>query len=255
MNIKDFVLKKERQEKITMLTCYDSTFAALLESCKLDSILVGDSLGMVIKGDKTTLTVSLDEIKYHLKCVSSKSGDTFIIVDMPFSTFQENPEKTFSHAARLMDAGAHMVKLEGGDWLLETVEFLTTRGIPVCTHLGMLPQSIHKIGRYRRFGNSEQEKDMLVKTATSLENAGSELLILELVNSITAKQITETLKIPTVGIGSGKFVDGQVLVLYDILGIGSKLSFTKDFLSESNSIEDCVKNYIQSVKKGAFPEN
>ena len=148
-----------------------------------------------------------------------------------------------------------MVKLEGGDWLLETVEFLTTRGIPVCTHLGMLPQSIHKIGRYRRFGNSEQEKDMLVKTATSLENAGSELLILELVNSITAKQITETLKIPTVGIGSGKFVDGQVLVLYDILGIGSKLSFTKDFLSESNSIEDCVKNYIQSVKKGAFPEN
>ena len=255
MNIKDFVLKKERQEKITMLTCYDSTFAALLESCKLDSILVGDSLGMVIKGDKTTLTVSLDEIKYHLKCVSAKSGDTFIIVDMPFSTFQENPEKTFSHAARLMDAGAHMVKLEGGDWLLETVEFLTTRGIPVCTHLGMLPQSIHKIGRYRRFGNSEQEKDMLVKTATSLENAGSELLILELVNSITAKQITETLKIPTVGIGSGKFVDGQVLVLYDILGIGSKLSFTKDFLSESNSIEDCVKNYIQSVKKGAFPEN
>ena len=255
MNIKDFVLKKERQEKITMLTCYDSTFAALLESCKLDSILVGDSLGMVIKGDKTTLTVSLDEIKYHLKCVSAKSGDTFIIVDMPFSTFQENPEKTFSHAARLMDAGAQMVKLEGGDWLLETVEFLTTRGIPVCTHLGMLPQSIHKIGRYRRFGNSEQEKDMLVKTATSLENAGSELLILELVNSITAKQITETLKIPTVGIGSGKFVDGQVLVLYDILGIGSKLSFTKDFLSESNSIEDCVKNYIQSVKKGAFPEN
>ena len=255
MNIKDFVLKKERQEKITMLTCYDSTFAALLESCKLDSILVGDSLGMVIKGDKTTLTVSLDEIKYHLKCVSAKSGDTFIIVDMPFSTFQENPEKTFSHAARLMDAGAHMVKLEGGDWLLETVEFLTTRGIPVCTHLGMLPQSIHKIGRYRRFGNSEQEKDMLVKTATSLENAGSELLILELVNSITAKQITETLKIPTVGIGSGKFVDGQVLVLYDILGIGSKLSFTKDFLSESNSIEDSVKNYIQSVKKGAFPEN
>ena len=255
MNIKDFALKKERQEKITMLTCYDSTFAALLESCKLDSILVGDSLGMVIKGDKTTLTVSLDEIKYHLKCVSAKSGDTFIIVDMPFSTFQENPEKTFSHAARLMDAGAHMVKLEGGDWLLETVEFLTTRGIPVCTHLGMLPQSIHKIGSYRRFGNSEQEKDMLVKTATSLENAGSELLILELVNSITAKQITDTLKIPTVGIGSGKSVDGQVLVLYDILGIGSKLSFTKDFLSESNSIEDCVKNYIQAVKKGAFPEN
>ena len=255
MNIKDFVLKKERQEKITMLTCYDSTFAALLESCKLDSILVGDSLGMVIKGDKTTLTVSLDEIKYHLKCVSAKSGDTFIIVDMPFSTFQENPEKTFSHAARLMDAGAQMVKLEGGDWLLETVEFLTTRGIPVCTHLGMLPQSIHKIGSYRRFGNSEQEKDMLVKIATSLENAGSELLILELVNSITAKQITEILKIPTVGIGSGKFVDGQVLVLYDILGIGSKLSFTKDFLSESNSIEECVKNYIQAVKKGSFPEN
>ena len=255
MNIKDFVLKKERQEKITMLTCYDSTFAALLESCKLDSILVGDSLGMVIKGDNTTLTVSLEEIKYHLKCVSAKSGNTFTIVDMPFSTFQENPEKTFSHAAKLMDAGAQMVKLEGGDWLLETIEFLTIRGIPVCTHLGMLPQSIHKIGSYRRFGNSEQEKDMLVKTATSLENAGSELLILELVNSITAKQITETLKIPTVGIGSGKSVDGQVLVLYDILGIGSKLSFTKDFLSESNSIEDCVKNYIQAVKKGAFPEN
>ena len=254
MNINDFVLKKERQEKITMLTCYDSTFAAVLESCKLDSILVGDSLGMVIKGEKTTLNVSLDEIKYHLKCVSARSGNTFVIVDMPFSTFQENPEKTFSHAARLMEAGAQMVKLEGGDWLLKTVEFLATRGIPVCTHLGMLPQSIHKIGRYRKFGNSEQEKDVLVKTANSLENAGSELLILELVNSITAKQITEILKIPTVGIGSGTFVDGQVLVLYDILGIGSNLSFTKDFLSESNSIEECVKNYIQAVKKGAFPE-
>ena len=154
-----------------------------------------------------------------------------------------------------MDAGAQMVKLEGGDWLLETIEFLTTRGIPVCTHLGMLPQSIHKIGCYRKFGSSEQEKDLLVKTATSLENAGSELLILELVNSSTSKQITEVLKIPTVGIGSGKFVDGQVLVLYDILGIGNKLSFTKDFLSESNSIEECVKNYIQAVKKGTFPEN
>ena len=255
MNIKDFVLKKERQEKITMLTCYDSTFAALLERCKLDSILVGDSLGMVIKGEKTTLSVSLDEIKYHLKCVSARSGNTFVIVDMPFSTFQENPEKTFSHAARLMEAGAQMVKLEGGDWLLKTVEFLTTRGIPVCTHLGMLPQSIHKIGSYRKFGSSEQEKDMLVRTATSLENAGSELLILELVDSIISKQITEVLKIPTVGIGSGKFVDGQILVLYDILGIGNKLSFTKDFLSESNSIEECVKNYIQAVKKGTFPEN
>ena len=174
---------------------------------------------------------------------------------MPFSTFQENPEKTFSHAAKLMDAGAQMVKLEGGVWLLETIEFLTTRGIPVCTHLGMLPQSIHKIGCYRNFGNSEQEKDLLIKTATSLQNAGSELLILELVNSSTSKQITEVLKIPTVGIGSGKFVDGQVLVLYDILGIGDKLSFTKDFLSQSNSIEECVKSYIQAVKTGTFPEN
>ena len=255
MNINDFVLKKERQEKITMLTCYDSTFAEVLQSCKLDSILVGDSLGMVIKGDKTTLTVSLDEIKYHLKCVSAKSGDTFLIVDMPFSTFQENPEKTFSHAAKLMDAGAQMVKLEGGSWLLDTVEFLTTRGIPVCTHLGMLPQSIHKIGYYRKFGSTEQEKDLLVKTAASLESAGSELLILELVNSSASKQITEVLKIPTVGIGSGKFVDGQVLVLYDILGIGNKLSFAKNFLSESNSIEECIKNYIQAVKKGIFPEN
>ena len=144
MNIKDLVLKKERQEKITMLTCYDSTFAELLERCKLDSILVGDSLGMVIKGDKTTLTVSLDEIKYHLKCVSTKSSNTFLIVDMPFSTFQKNPEETFSHAAKLMDSGAQMVKLEGGAWLLETIEFLTTRGVPVCTHLGMLPQSIHR---------------------------------------------------------------------------------------------------------------
>ncbi|MEL0254474.1 MAG: 3-methyl-2-oxobutanoate hydroxymethyltransferase, partial [Burkholderiaceae bacterium] len=177
------------------------------------------------------------------------------IADMPFSTFQESPEKTFYHAAKLMDAGAQMVKLEGGGWLLETIEFLTVRGIPVCTHLGMLPQSIHKIGCYRKFGSSEQEKDLLVKTANSLESAGSELLILELVNSSTSKQITEVLKIPTVGIGSGKFVDGQVLVLYDILGIGNKLSFAKNFLSESNSIEECVKNYIHAVKKGTFPEN
>ena len=253
MNIKELTSKKNRKEKIAMLTCYDSAFAALLERCKLDCILVGDSLGMVIKGDKTTLTVSLDEIKYHLKCVTAGTSDTFVIVDMPFSTFQENPEKTFSHAAELMAAGAQMVKVEGEEWLLETVEFLTTRGLPVCSHLGMLPQSIHKIGSYRKFGSSEKENESLVNTATSLENAGAELLVLELVEPATSKQITEVLKIPTVGIGSGNFVDGQVLVLYDILGIGDKLSFARDFLSDANSVEECIMNYIQAVKEERFP--
>ena len=253
MNIKELKSKKNKKEKIAMLTCYDSTFASILESCNIDAILVGDSLGMVVKGSKTTLNVSLDEMRYHLKCVTTKTKNSFVIVDMPFSTFQENQEKTFSNAAKLMDAGAQMVKLEGKEWLLDTVEFLTVRGIPVCSHLGMLPQSIHKIGSYRTFGESKEENNFLVNTASSFESAGAELLVLELVESTTSREITNSLSIPTIGIGSGKYVDGQVLVLYDILGLGSKLPFAKDFLNESKSVKECIENYITDVKGERFP--
>jgi 3-methyl-2-oxobutanoate hydroxymethyltransferase len=253
MNITELKSMKAEKEKIAMLTCYDSTFASVLESCDIDCILVGDSLGMVIKGNKTTLTVTLKEIVYHLRSVCRNIKKTFVIVDMPFSTFQQNPQETFKNAAKLMENGAQMIKIEGGSWLLETVDFLSTRGIPVCTHIGMLPQAIHKIGNYRKFGKTVNEHDKLIQTSVDFENAGSELIVLELVEESLTDKITNLLKIPTIGIGSGKNVDGQVLVLYDILGIGGNPSFAKNFLINSSSIKESVEKFIKAVKNNTYP--
>jgi 3-methyl-2-oxobutanoate hydroxymethyltransferase len=253
MNITELKSMKVKKEKIAVLTCYDSTFACVLESCNIDCILVGDSLGMVIKGDRTTLTVTLEETIYHLRSVCRNTKKTFVIVDMPFSTFQQNPQETFKNAAKLMENGAHMIKVEGGSWLLETVDFLSTRGIPVCTHIGMLPQAIHKIGNYKKFGKTVDEYDRLIQTSVDFENAGSELIVLELVEESLSDKITNLLKIPTIGIGSGTNVDGQVLVLYDILGIGNHPRFAKDFLIDSSSIKESVENFIKSVKNNTYP--
>src|SRR3990167_1751096 len=231
-----------KNEKIAVLTCYDASFAALLEAQGVDVLLVGDSLGMVLQGHETTLPVSLDDMVYHTACVARGAKQAFIIGDMPFGTFQISPQEAFTHAARLMAAGAQMVKLEGGAAMAETVAFLTERGIPVCGHLGFTPQSVHKLGGYRVQGKNESDAARLRDDALALQQAGAGMLVLEMVPAALAKQITAQLAIPTIGIGAGVDCDGQVLVLHDMLGIypGKTPKFARNFLDGAVSVQDAL---------------
>ncbi|MDO8262528.1 MAG: 3-methyl-2-oxobutanoate hydroxymethyltransferase [Gallionella sp.] len=244
-----------KDEKIAVLTCYDASFAALLEAQGVDVLLVGDSLGMVLQGHETTLPVSLDEMIYHSTCVARGSRQAFIVSDMPFGTSQVSPEKTFEHAARLMAAGAQMVKLEGGAAMTETVDFLTGRGIPVCGHIGLTPQSVHQLGGYRVQGKEAAVAQQLLEDAASLEQAGAGMLVLEAMPVLLAAEITAQLAIPTIGIGAGAACSGQVLVLYDMLDIypGKKARFVKNYMQGAASIADAVSRYVAEVKNGSFP--
>jgi len=238
-----------------MLTCYDASFAALLEAQGVDVLLVGDSLGMVLQGLETTLPVTLDDMIYHTSCVARGAKQTFIISDMPFGTSQVSPQQTFAHAARLMAAGAQMVKLEGGDVMLETVRFLTARGIPVCAHIGLTPQSVHQLGGYRVQGKESAVAQQLLEDAIALERAGAAMIVLELVPAQLAAEITAQLSVPTIGIGAGVACSGQVLVLYDMLDIypGKKARFVKNYMQGTDSIAGAVKLYVAEVKSGLFP--
>ncbi|MDP1995703.1 MAG: 3-methyl-2-oxobutanoate hydroxymethyltransferase [Gallionella sp.] len=244
-----------KDEKIAVLTCYDASFAALLEAQGVDILLVGDSLGMVLQGHETTLPVSLDDMVYHTACVARGAKQAFIIGDMPFGTFQISPQETFANAARLMAAGAHMIKLEGGAVMVETVEFLAGRGIPVCGHIGLTPQSVHQIGGYRLQGKEAAAGRKLLEDAVALEQAGAAMLVLETIPALLAAEITAALSIPTIGIGAGAACSGQVLVLHDMLDIypGKKARFAKNFLQGAGSIAVAVKNYVAEVKAGSFP--
>jgi len=244
-----------KDEKIAVLTCYDASFAALLEAQGVDVLLVGDSLGMVLQGHETTLPVSLNDMVYHTACVARGAKQAFIIGDMPFGTFQVSPQETFAHAARLMAAGAQMVKLEGGAEMAETVEFLTGRGIPVCGHIGLTPQSVHQLGGYRVQGKKSADAQKLLEEAAALEQAGAGMIVLEAIPALLAAEITAQLTIPTIGIGAGAACSGQVLVLYDMLDIypGKKARFVKNFLLGAGSIAAAVKNYVAEVKAGSFP--
>lgn len=242
-------------EKIAVLTCYDASFAALLEAQGIDVLLVGDSLGMVLQGHETTLPVTLGDMVYHTACVARGAKQAFIISDMPFGTFQVSPEKTFEHAAQLMAAGAQMVKLEGGASMVETVRFLTGRGIPVCGHIGLTPQSVHQLGGYRVQGKESAAAQKLLEDAVVLEQAGAGMLVLEAVPALLAAEITAQLTIPTIGIGAGAACSGQVLVLHDMLDIypGKKARFVKNYMQGATSIAAAVANYIAEVKAGSFP--
>ncbi|MDD2914843.1 MAG: 3-methyl-2-oxobutanoate hydroxymethyltransferase [Gallionella sp.] len=244
-----------KDEKIAVLTCYDASFAALLEAQGIDVLLVGDSLGMVLQGHETTLPVTLNDMVYHTACVARGSRHAFIVADMPFGTFQVSPEKTFEHAAQLMAAGAQMVKLEGGSTMAGTMHFLTGRGIPVCGHIGLTPQSVHQLGGYRVQGKESLAARQLLEDAAALEQAGAGMLVLEAVPASLAAEITAQLSIPTIGIGAGAACSGQVLVLHDMLGIypGKKARFVKDYLQGADSIAAAVKNYVTEVKAGTFP--
>jgi 3-methyl-2-oxobutanoate hydroxymethyltransferase len=250
-------LQKLRDDatKIAMLTCYDASFAAMLDAAGLDSLLVGDSLGMVLQGHDTTLPVTLADMAYHTRCVARGSKRAFLITDMPFGSYQESPQLAFRNAAELMAAGAQMVKVEGGAEIADTVRFLAQRGVPVCGHLGLTPQSVHQFGGYRVQGKGEDAEQKLLEDAAELEAAGAGLLVLEAIPAKLGEQVTERLRIPTIGIGAGPRCSGQVLVLHDMLDVfpGKKARFVKNFMKGASSISDAAERYVRAVRDGSFP--
>lgn len=241
-------------EKIAMLTCYDASFAALMDRCGVEALLVGDSLGMVCQGHSSTLPVTLADIVYHTASVARGNQTAFLIADMPFGSYA-TPESTFDNAVKLMQAGAQMVKIEGGAWLAGTIRFLTERAVPVCAHLGLTPQSVHQLGGYKVQAKTAEAAEQLKADAQTLQAAGASLLVLEAIPSALGKEVTDQLSIPTIGIGAGPDCSGQVLVMHDMLGTfpGRKARFVKNFMDGQTSIENAVRAYIAAVKDRSFP--
>lgn len=250
-------LQKMRVEntRIAMLTCYDASFAALLDASGIDCLLVGDSLGMVLQGHDSTLPVTMEQIAYHTGCVVRGSARAFVIADMPFGSYQESPAQAFRNAAVLMAAGAQMVKIEGGAEFAETARFLVARGVPVCAHVGLTPQSVHQLGGYRVQGKGAEAEARLLADAHALENAGAQMMVLEAIPAALATRVTEELRIPTIGIGAGAKCSGQVLVLHDMLNVfpGRKARFVRNFMEGAGSIGDAIKRYVEAVREGSFP--
>ncbi|MCO7227357.1 3-methyl-2-oxobutanoate hydroxymethyltransferase [Pleionea sp. CnH1-48] len=246
---------KDKGEAFTVLTAYDATFARLLDQCGVDAILVGDSLGMVIQGHNTTVPVAMEDCIYHVECVARATQSALIIADMPYMSYA-TPEQTFHNAAALMQAGANMVKVEGGEWLMESIEGLVQRGIPVCAHLGLTPQSVDALGGFKVQGRDEEGATKILNDALALEKAGASLLVLECVPAELAQQITTALSIPTIGIGAGSDCDAQVLVLQDMLGLNTQFTpkFVKNFMQQAGgSVQDAIDLYIKEVKERSFP--
>lgn len=240
---------------IAMLTCYDACFARILDNCGVDVLLVGDSLGMVLQGHSTTIPVTVDDVVYHTSSVARAKPRSLIMSDLPFASYQESPEQAYRNAAKLLAAGAQMVKLEGGAWLAPTVEFLSARGIPVCGHVGLTPQSIHAMGTYRVQGRDDNSAAQIVDDARKLESAGAEMLVVELVPSQLGERLTHSLSIPTIGIGAGPHTTGQVLVLHDMLGLssGKRPRFVKDFLGTGGNVAAAISRFVEEVREGAYP--
>lgn len=246
---------KQAGEKFTCLTAYDASFAQLLDEAGVEVLLVGDSLGMVVQGQDSTLPVSVTDMIYHSLNVRRGTSHALIVCDMPFMSYS-TPAQALNNAGRLMkEGGAQMVKLEGGAVVLDTVRELTSHGIPVCAHLGLLPQSVNKLGGYKVQGRDAADAQNILQDAKDLQNAGADLLVLECVPTALARNISETLEIPVIGIGAGPDTDAQVLVLYDVLGItpGERPRFSKDFLAEAGSIPAAISAFVKAVKDGRFP--
>jgi 3-methyl-2-oxobutanoate hydroxymethyltransferase len=242
-------------EKITMLTCYDATLARVLDEAGVDCLLVGDSLGMVLQGHPSTVPVTLEEMAYHVRCVARGNRTAWVIGDLPFGSYQQLKEQALASSTALMQAGAHMVKLEGGGWTTDTARFLTERGIPVCGHLGLTPQSVHALGGWRVQGRDDDAAAMLKAHAHALADAGAAMLVLELIPSQLAASITKELPIPVIGIGAGRDCSGQVLVLHDALGLNDEPArFVRDFMQGSENIPQAVRRFVEAVKQGGFPD-
>ena len=242
-------------EKLVMLTAYDASFARISEEAGVDMLLIGDSLGMVVQGHDSTLPVTLDDIVYHVRNVARGSSRALVLADMPWGTFQESPSVAYRNAARVMAAGAHMVKLEGGAPMVETTRFLVERGIPVCAHIGLTPQSVNTLGGYRVQGRQEEAAERLLADAIALEGAGAGIVLMEAMPAAVARRVAEALTVPTIGIGAGPDVSGQVLVVYDMLDIypGRKARFVKNFLQGAPSVKAAIEAYVKAVKDKTFP--
>ena len=254
ITISKLLAMRAEGEKITMLTAYDSTMSALLNRCGVETILIGDSLGNVIQGHSSTTPVTVEQVAYHTECVARANSHAFIIADLPFASYGD-PAQALDSAAELMRAGADMVKLEGGDWQIDIIQYLVERSVPVCAHLGLLPQSVHILGGYKVQGKSKDAASLMLEQAIACEQAGAQMIVLEAIPSSLGKLITESLSIPTIGIGAGADCSGQVLVLQDMLGIspGKPPKFVKNFMDGHASIEAAVKAYVREVKSGKFP--
>jgi len=246
--------RKQAGEKFAVLTAYDATFAHQVSSAGIEMILVGDSLGMVLQGQDSTLPVTVEEMAYHTASVARGNQGAMIMADLPFMSYA-TPEQAMDSAAVLMQAGAQIVKLEGGDWLCESVSLLAERGVPVCAHLGLTPQAVNKLGGYRVQGRDKQSALKMLEDAKRLEDAGASMLLLECVPSLLAEEITRNVDIPVIGIGAGPHTDAQVLVMHDMLGItaGRTPKFVKNFLAEASSIQDAFQQYGEQVRDGRFP--
>lgn len=251
-------------EKIAMLTCYDATFAKLMAYAGVDILLVGDSLGMVLQGAENTLNVSMHHMTYHTKSVAAGAPNTLIIADMPVGSYEHDNEAAYKNAEWLIRSGAHMVKFEGGGDRVATARYLIDRGIPVCAHLGFTPQSVNQLGGYKIQGKTEESAHQIMQDAIDMSNAGVSMMVLEMVPAALAKQITDSITALTIGIGAGVDCDGQVLVIQDVLGIYNGVAsknpnefkaprFVKNFLSETNSVQQAVSNYVKAVKDKTFP--
>jgi 3-methyl-2-oxobutanoate hydroxymethyltransferase len=246
---------KTQGEKIACITAYDASFARVVDNAGADIVLVGDSLGMVIQGKKTTIPVKIEDMIYHSRIVASALQYSFLITDMPFMSFY-TPEIALENASKLMqDGDAQMIKLEGNKSQLNIIEKLSQSDIPICAHIGLRPQSINKIGGYKVYGKSDEEASLLLKEATMIEELGADMILIECVSSLTAKILNQEIKIPIIGIGAGPDVDGQILVLYDILGITSGVSpkFVKNYMKDNNSIDQAIRSYIKEVKNKEYP--
>jgi 3-methyl-2-oxobutanoate hydroxymethyltransferase len=253
---------RARGEKITMLTAYDATFAAVADAAGVECILVGDSLGMVCQGLASTVGVTLDTMRYHVESVvrglQRVQGTAWVIGDLPFGSYHASREQALQSACVLMQAGAHMVKLEGGGWTHDTVRFLVERGIPVCAHLGLTPQTVHALGGYRVQGRDGAGAQQLTQEALALQDAGASLLVLEMVPAALSAEVTQALpRCHTIGIGAGSGTAGQVLVMHDMLGInlGKNPKFVRNFMQGQASVFDAMAHYVRCVKDGSFPDN
>lgn len=250
-----FQKMREENEKIVVLTAYDASFASVSEQAGVEIVLVGDSLGMVVQGHNSTLPVTLVDMEYHVRAVVRGTQKAMVIADMPFGSYQESPAQAFCNAAKLIAAGAQMVKVEGGRIMAETVRFLVDRGIPVCGHIGLTPQSVNQLGGYRVQGKTRESRRRVKDDAQSLQDAGASMIVLETIPVALAKDITKALTIPTIGIGASVDCSGQVLVVYDMLEIypGRKARFVKNYLASSSSIQKAIENYVKEVKTKVFP--
>ena len=245
---------KQQGEKISTITAYDASFAKIFDQAGIHAILIGDSLGMVLQGQDDTLPVSIEDMAYHTQCVRRGVENTLVISDMPFMTYATT-EQAYTNATKLMQAGASMVKMEGGAWLVDTIKGLVERGIPVCAHLGLTPQSVHVFGGFKVHGKTQEQANKMIENAKALEAAGAQMLVLECVPTPLGKAVSERLSIPVIGIGAGVHTDGQILVMHDMFGVSANYmpKFSKNYLAETGDLRKAVTLYIEQVKNGLFP--